>query len=710
MKRSNRFLWIVFLAIALTALVTGGILFYIWYHLTPDQAQFIASFSKKFSYPLLGIGLVLTGAVGFGLESIYTAYIHPLTTILNEASVIYSSNPSHRLKLSGSREIRTLTDIINDFADVFENLSKDITEQILSARKETEKERNLLAAVMAELPQGVIICNKIGGILLFNTIAKKLFTSSTSPGRADHFIGLGRSIFHLIDKELIAHALEEIEARLNNHKETLASHFITSNYTGRLISIETMPILDQNKMMTGFILTLKDISEQVDQYENIYNWLNAFRQEMSNNFDQTSDLIRDLISSSNAEQSTHTLYVRKISENLQHLQTNFNKTSHSILDTTLTHVPLTRIRLSEFLQSLQKKATEQGNISLNIHTQKENKKMLADAYSLSAAFIFFMVNLSDITDLKSFDLTVGADNDQIFFDIRWKGNPTSQTRIENILTRKLKPLPSFAYVLKQNRSEFNIISDSKKTCNQVRITAKTKLKIDTIKKKQGAIVAGSRPEFYDFDLFKAEKITKDIFNADLKNIIFTVFDTETTGISPDDGDEIISIAAVRIVNARIVYQDIFEELIDPKRDIPLESYKIHGINYEMVKGKPDISTILPLFKIYTHDTVLLGHNIAFDMKMFKVKEALTKTVFTNPVMDTLLLSAVLYPTDELHDMESIAQRLGVNIIGRHTALGDAIATAKIFLKMRPILNSNGIFTLKNALEASKKTYYARLKY
>jgi len=127
-------------------------------------------------------------------------------------------------------------------------------------------------------------------------------------------------------------------------------------------------------------------------------------------------------------------------------------------------------------------------------------------------------------------------------------------------------------------------------------------------------------------------------------------------------------------------------------------------------GKPDIKKILPLFKVYSHDTVLVGHNIAFDMKMFKVKEKSTNTVFTNPVLDTLLLSAALNPVNKHHDMENIARRLGVSIIGRHTALGDAIATAEIFLKLIPILNANGIFTLKNALETSKKTYYSRLKY
>jgi DNA polymerase-3 subunit epsilon len=61
-------------------------------------------------------------------------------------------------------------------------------------------------------------------------------------------------------------------------------------------------------------------------------------------------------------------------------------------------------------------------------------------------------------------------------------------------------------------------------------------------------------------------------------------------------------------------------------------------------------------------------------------------------------------------LETIAQRLGINVIGRHTSLGDAIVTGEDFLKMIPLLAEQGISTLEQAREASQKTYYARITY
>jgi len=223
------------------------------------------------------------------------------------------------------------------------------------------------------------------------------------------------------------------------------------------------------------------------------------------------------------------------------------------------------------------------------------------------------------------------------------------------------------------------------------------------------LLQGSRPEYYDFDLFRLSTPKSNLQAQLLADLTYTVFDTETTGLDPV-ADEIISIGAVRIVNSRLLRQEIFDQLVDPRRHVTATATKVHGISTEMLAGHPTIEQVLPAFRHFVEDTVLVGHNVAFDMRLFQQKETRTGIRFTNPVLDTLLLSAVVHPTQNTHSLEAIADRLGVDVVGRHTALGDALLTGDILLKLLPLLAERGILTLADALEAAKETFYARIKY
>jgi DNA polymerase-3 subunit epsilon len=220
----------------------------------------------------------------------------------------------------------------------------------------------------------------------------------------------------------------------------------------------------------------------------------------------------------------------------------------------------------------------------------------------------------------------------------------------------------------------------------------------------------SRPEYYDFDLFRATEQTRSLDERRLSDLVYTVFDTETTGLDPAQGDEIIQIGAARIVNGKLLHQECFEQLVDPRRAISAASIPIHGITRDMLEGQPFIEDVLPAFHAFAQDTVLVGHNAAFDMRFLQLKEKATGVVFSQPVLDTLLLSAVIHPNQESHRLEAIAARFNVPVIGRHTAMGDAMVTAEIFLKLVPLLVERGIVTLGQAREAAQKSYYARLKY
>jgi DNA polymerase-3 subunit epsilon len=224
------------------------------------------------------------------------------------------------------------------------------------------------------------------------------------------------------------------------------------------------------------------------------------------------------------------------------------------------------------------------------------------------------------------------------------------------------------------------------------------------------VASEGRPEYYDFDLFASTESTRALDEQPLANLVYTVFDTETTGLDPAGGDENLQIGPARLVNGRLLRNECFDQLVNPQRPIPAASIPIHGITADRVADAPSIAEVLPAFHAYAIDTVLVAHNAAFDMRFLQLKERQTGLSFDQPVLDTLLLSAVVHPRQDSHRLEAIAERLGVAVVGRHTALGDAIMTAEVFLKLIPLLADQGIHTLGQAREAARTTYYARLRY
>jgi DNA polymerase-3 subunit epsilon len=575
------------------------------------------------------------------------------------------------------------------------------------------------------LPDGVLICNNDGQILLYNKRAKRLLTKQTDHTRepaqkenhrhSESYIGLERSVFGIIDRHLIKHALDEISRKLQAGDPEVVSYFIAVGGDDRLLRTETVPILGHQKDIRGFILIVNDVTRRYTEDSR----LNLQMQTISR---QTRAAVASIRAAIEAMIDFPDMASDK--------QIEFQKIIHResialgrIIDGTATDSrrliqsrwPLMQMRASDLLEAAARKSLQRLALEITIEPGESQTWLKVDSYAMMSALVFLHQQIQTATGVQKLAAAVGTDGQFACLDFSWTGKPIRMNTLNNwkshSITIQDEVLPAtLGEVIAQHQADIWSFAAENTTDACMRILLPAVETSDAKANRRLAILPSSRPEFFDFDLFNQPGQKPEFDNRPLTELTFTVFDTETTGLDPIGGDEIISIGAVRIVNGRLLRNECFDILIDPRRSLPQESIEIHGIRQEMLEGQPTIENVLPSFHSFSKDTILVAHNAAFDMRMLQMKEGTTGITFYNPVLDTLLLSAVVHPVNKDHDLEDIARRLGVDILDRHTALGDAITTGAVFLKLIPLLRNRGIFTLKEARAASRKTYYSRLRY
>jgi DNA polymerase III epsilon subunit family exonuclease len=168
-------------------------------------------------------------------------------------------------------------------------------------------------------------------------------------------------------------------------------------------------------------------------------------------------------------------------------------------------------------------------------------------------------------------------------------------------------------------------------------------------------------------------------NYKLEDITFAVIDTETTGLNKKE-DKILSIAAVKIKKIKIV--DIYNVFVDAGITIPEESKKFHGIDNEHLKDKPKLIEIFPDFLKFLKNTIIVGHHIRFDVGMINIElEKIYGAKLPNYTIDTGQLYNFLTDTEEKASLDYLMKEFHVKCEDRHSALGDAIATAEVFIKI-----------------------------
>ncbi len=687
--------------------------------LEPADRVIVAEiFAKLAVFPFLG-AMVLVGIIGSLVSWLFNDYIIPILRMAEQTRLITVANPDYRINVTGARELTRLAEVINESAEAFQRLQEEVEARIDAANLALRQERNRFAALLAELPHGVLVCNTEGQILLYNRKAQAYLeeaapTADNPRQVTGNVLGLGRSVFALLDREPIVHALDIMNHALARGQAKPTFGLLTKLCGERFIRVNMAPVTaadDESRTLGGFVLTLEDITGEVaadnERDFQLQRLIDAIQHSLGEIHQQMS-LVCALPGIGSAACNRHREGVERVTAALgEHLALARELYSRH----RLAYGNRENVLAETLLLILQKDLQQRFRLSID-RGIASSCWVKIDSYAIVQTVANLAGLLAAGHGVSRLQLQLAAVNEErALLTVAW---PEPAVPVTAILAWEETPLFMDAdgqadtprTIAAAQGGALTAVADPAGTCRAVHLELPMAL---TEEAETWHVKAPPRPIYYAFDLFH-QPGQQALGHLPLRQLTYVVFDTETTGLDPAGGDEIIQLGAVRIVNGSLRPEEVIDQLVNPQRPVPAGSVQIHGINPELLQAQPLISEVLPQFHGFAEDAVLVAHNAAFDMKMLQMKEAATGLRFEQPVLDTLLLSSVVHPHQQGHSLDAVAERLNVRIVGRHTALGDALATAEVLLKLIPLLEAQGVLTLNDALRVSAASPYARLKF
>ena len=652
--------------------------------------------------------ILFGGAAGFALIGVAvwvwmrfdTGIVAAIQGLARDLQTLTHSNPEHEIQADPAHHLGDLVPAAREAAEALRAARNEVATEIARATRSADEQKSQLEVILRDLYEGVLICNLDHQILLYNQRALQILHLSGE-------LGLGRPLFSVMNRQPILHALEQLFNRLASEEDDAERHDLTelvvcATVDGRYILQGRVSLIIQPDEATasGYVVTFEDVTLELatlGKRDRLLSQAIAGLRRPLANLRAASEM---LTTGMDLDPEDRREFEAVLATECESLSQHLERISEEYHDIITGHWPMSDAYSANLLNCVVRRLRDEKRLEATMTGLPV--WVHCDSHIVVELLDDIVHRIARHQGASAFDLEASSARRRCYLDICWRGEviPSGvlDSWIDEPLEQKLGGLTG-RDVLERHKS--TLWSDSHRDgWARVRIPLPAPRE-DRSQAKRGSEVLAARPEFYDFDLLKRGGPAA-ISDTPLRELIFVVFDTETTGLEPSNGDEIISIAGVRIVNGRILTGESFSELIDPQRDIPKGSIRFHGITQEMVQGKPTIDYVLPRFHDYVGNAVLVAHNAAFDLKFLELKQEACGVAFDNPVLDTVLLSAFLHDHTNQHTLDAVAERFGVEIQGRHTALGDSLVTAGVFIRMLDMLEAQNIRSLGQAMEVSSR--------
>jgi DNA polymerase-3 subunit epsilon len=628
-------------------------------------------------------GFVILGLVAWVWYLFDTNVARPIEVLAGALRARAHSDVTGGQDLAIARYLGDLAPAASATAQRLAETRSALAESVMRETQRLTEEKSRLEALLSDVPVGVLLCSGDHTLAFYNSQAVDLMAAGLAPG-------LDRRLFDFLRDGPVRLAHERLLA--TGDPEAATDLLCTTVAGARVLAARMRLTPGGQGSAPGYVLTLRDVTADLASHARREALLAEVFDRVRRPAATLSTLLEVIPQGEAGPGRLDAALRQEVAVLAQAVTELARRHDEGRQD----NWPLSQTRAFDLADGLKARLEAEG---VALAAEPADLLLRCNGFEVIALLHGLALHLAAEVQPRALALSIEEEDSGAMIRLCWQGSPVGIAALDRWLAEPLEPQsPDITRrsVLATHATELwpEALAEGRQAlCLPIRqarrATARPKPVVRTV--------------VYDFDLLSRAR-TDRVAETALDQLTYVVFDTETTGLLPQQGDEIVQIAAVRIVNGRRVEGEVFDTLVNPRRSIPLSSTEVHGITEAMVADAPEVDEVLRRFHRFAEGSVLIAHNAPFDMQFLRRREAELGLAFDHPVLDTVLLSAVIWGQAEVHSLDALTHRLGITIpeADRHTAIGDTVATADAFLKLMPMLLGRGLTSFGAVLAEVRK--------